>query len=38
MTTTTPVEAEMRGDLRQMGTLLIVGGVLGAIAGILALV
>jgi uncharacterized membrane protein HdeD (DUF308 family) len=38
MTTTTPVETELRGDLRQVGTLLIAGGVLGAIAGILALV
>jgi uncharacterized membrane protein HdeD (DUF308 family) len=38
MTTTTPVEAEVRGDLRQFGTLLIVAGVIGTIAGILALV
>ena len=38
MTTTTPLETEIRGDVRQYGTLLIVGGVIGAIAGILALV
>jgi uncharacterized membrane protein HdeD (DUF308 family) len=38
MTTTTPVEAELRGDVRHFGTLLIVAGVLGAIAGILAIV
>jgi uncharacterized membrane protein HdeD (DUF308 family) len=38
MTTTTPAPAELRQDLRQVGTLLIVGGVLGTIAGILALV
>lgn len=38
MTTTTPVETEFRGDVRQFGTLLIVAGVLGTIAGILALV
>jgi uncharacterized membrane protein HdeD (DUF308 family) len=38
MTTTTPASTELRGDLRQMGTLLIIAGVLGAIAGILALV
>jgi Short repeat of unknown function (DUF308) len=38
MTTTTPAPAELRGDLRQAGTLLIVAGVLGAIAGILAIV
>jgi uncharacterized membrane protein HdeD (DUF308 family) len=38
MTATTPVEAEVRGDLRQFGTLLIVAGVIGTIAGILALV
>ena len=40
MTTTTPspAPAEVRRDMRQVGTLLIVGGVLGAIAGILALV
>ena len=39
MTTTTPApEAEVRQDLRTVGTLLIVAGVLGAIAGILAIV
>ena len=38
MTTTTPVEPEVRGDLRQLGTVLIIAGVLGTIAGILALV
>ena len=38
MTTTTPAPAELRHDLRQVGTLLIAGGVLGTIAGILALV
>ena len=38
MTTTTPLETEIRGDVRQYGTLLIAGGVIGAIAGILALV
>ena len=38
MTTTTPAETEVRGDLRQFGTILIVAGVLGTIAGILALV
>ena len=38
MTPTTPVETEVRGDLRQFGTLLIVAGVLGTIAGILAIV
>src|SRR3954464_8626018 len=40
MTTTTPAPppAEGRGDGRQVGTLLIVAGVIGTIAGILALV
>jgi len=38
MTTTTPVPAETRGDLRQVGTLLIVAGIIGTIAGILAIV
>jgi len=38
MTTTTPAPAEVRQDLRQMGTLLIVAGVIGTIAGILAIV
>ena len=38
MTTTTPAETEIRGDLRQLGTVLIIAGVLGTIAGILALV
>jgi uncharacterized membrane protein HdeD (DUF308 family) len=38
MTTTTPAPAEVRADLRQVGTLLIVAGVLGTIAGILAIV
>jgi uncharacterized membrane protein HdeD (DUF308 family) len=38
MTATTPAETEVRGDLHQFGTLLIVAGVLGTIAGILALV
>jgi uncharacterized membrane protein HdeD (DUF308 family) len=40
MTTTTPasVPTEVRHDLRQVGTLLIVTGVLGAIAGVLAIV
>ena len=38
MTTTTPAETEFRGDVRQFGTLLIVAGVLGTIAGVLALV
>jgi uncharacterized membrane protein HdeD (DUF308 family) len=38
MSTTTPASTELRSDLRQMGTLLIVAGVLGTIAGILALV
>jgi uncharacterized membrane protein HdeD (DUF308 family) len=38
MTTTTPAPQELRSDLRQVGTLLIVTGVIGTIAGILALV
>ena len=38
MTTTTPAPAEVRQDLRQVGTLLIVAGVIGTIAGVLALV
>jgi uncharacterized membrane protein HdeD (DUF308 family) len=38
MTTTLPVESEVRGDLRKFGTVLIVAGVLGAIAGVLAIV
>ena len=38
MTTTTPAPAELRRDLRQVGTLLIAAGVLGTIAGILAIV
>ena len=33
-----PAEVEVRKDLRQVGTLLIIAGVLGTIAGILALV
>lgn len=37
MTTTTPAPTELRRDLRQVGTLLIVAGVLGTIAGILAI-
>ena len=37
MSTTTPAPAAPRADLRQAGTLLIVGGVIGAIAGILAI-
>jgi uncharacterized membrane protein HdeD (DUF308 family) len=35
---TTPATAELRTDLRQTGTLLIVAGAIGAIAGILAIV
>ena len=38
MTTTTPAPAEVQKDLRQVGTLLIIAGVIGAIAGVLALV
>ena len=38
MTTTTPAPTELRRDVRHVGTWLIVGGVLGTIAGILALV
>jgi uncharacterized membrane protein HdeD (DUF308 family) len=38
MTTTTPAPTELRRDVRHVGTLLIVTGILGAIAGILALV
>jgi uncharacterized membrane protein HdeD (DUF308 family) len=40
MTTTTPapIDQEVRQDLRRTGTLLIVAGVIGAIAGILAIV
>ena len=38
MTTTTPAPTELRRDVRQVGTLMIVGGVIGTIAGILALV
>jgi uncharacterized membrane protein HdeD (DUF308 family) len=38
MTTTTPAPAELRGDLRRFGTGLIIVGVIGAIAGILAIV
>jgi uncharacterized membrane protein HdeD (DUF308 family) len=40
MTTTTPesADAEVRHDVRTVGTLLIVAGVIGTIAGILALV
>src|SRR5829696_7524502 len=37
-TTTTPAPTEIRGDMRQFGTVLIVAGVIGAIAGILAIV
>jgi uncharacterized membrane protein HdeD (DUF308 family) len=37
-TTTTPAPTEIRGDMRQFGTVLIVAGVIGAIAGILAVV
>lgn len=37
MTITSPAETQMRGDLRQFGTLLIVAGVLGVIAGVLAI-
>jgi uncharacterized membrane protein HdeD (DUF308 family) len=37
MTTTTPAPKELRRDLRQVGTLLIAAGVLGTIAGILAI-
>lgn len=38
MTTTTSAPPELRSDVRQVGTLLIVTGVIGTIAGILALV
>jgi uncharacterized membrane protein HdeD (DUF308 family) len=42
MTTTTPApaqaDAEVRHDVRQVGTLLIIAGVIGAIAGVLAIV
>jgi uncharacterized membrane protein HdeD (DUF308 family) len=38
MTTTTPAPAELRGDLRHFGTGLIIVGVIGVIAGILAIV
>ena len=38
MTTTTPAPGEVRKDLRQVGTLLIIAGVIGAIAGVLAIV
>ena len=38
MTTTSPAETQIRGDLRQFGTLLIIAGVLGVIAGVLAIV
>jgi uncharacterized membrane protein HdeD (DUF308 family) len=38
MTTTTPSPTEVKKDLRQVGTLLIIAGVIGAIAGGLALV
>src|SRR3954471_20098137 len=38
MTTTTAAPAEVRHDVRQAGTLLIVVGAIGAIAGILAIV
>ena len=38
MTTTMSADSEVRGDVRKFGTLLIAGGVLGAIAGILAIV
>ncbi len=38
MTTTTPASGEVRKDLRQVGTLLIIAGVIGAIAGVLAIV
>ena len=37
MTTTTPAPTELRRDLRHVGTLLIAGGVIGIIAGILAI-
>jgi uncharacterized membrane protein HdeD (DUF308 family) len=38
MTTTTAAPAEVRHDVRQAGTLLIVVGAIGAIAGVLAIV
>ena len=38
MTTTTPVPSEVRAELRPLGTILIVVGAIGAIAGILAIV
>jgi len=38
MTTTTPAPGEVRKDLRQVGTLLIIAGVIGTIAGVLAIV
>src|SRR5215212_412695 len=38
MTTTTPAPAELRGDLRHFGTGLIIVGVIGVIAGVLAIV
>ena len=38
MTTTTAAPAEVRHDVRQAGTLLIVVGVIGVIAGVLAIV
>ena len=38
MTTTLNVDSEVRGDVRKFGAVLIVAGVLGVIAGILALV
>jgi uncharacterized membrane protein HdeD (DUF308 family) len=38
MTVTTPASTEVRRDVRQVGTLLIVAGVIGAIAGVLAIV
>jgi uncharacterized membrane protein HdeD (DUF308 family) len=38
MTTTTPATTELRGDVRMLGTVLIVAGIAGVIAGILALV
>ena len=38
MTATTPAAAQLRADVRQYGTLLLVAGAIGIVAGILALV